>query len=742
MKSLIKTLHEEFHYLVFNLHKRRYFCKVSNYNYCKIMTETNIWTNTVTDEVYIYSDLSPETTDSTVEGIITGEHKDEYKAVKFKDLRWSCKSTTDQSTTTYDHTVIQNGAPIKATSNKELTGLILETSTDTDNISGGQLLKSVDLDLKKRGLHEITKVVTDPLASSETFYICSRATGLWKLWWDTTLNPSSWNCEHIENSQPCCSCIADTYASTSSVKYYIATANNECYHSYFSQTSDNSITYVSASVFMKKEGAYMTYVYTLESQITFSSDFSTNPTTKLILTEQTGFGEQIVLNNYTRTITRAGSDDSTGYYKHIVYTDENGTTQLVMDIRKSDVNNSTVPYCVTFSYTKSGSAITLNVYPYRNDIPSISHGAIYRFQYSNDTWSSWTMPSYNSPLNRFPSVVNCAIGTNISVTDSYMYYFGCDDYSDYLYAWNFSADSTQKVSHGAEFPSSVGSWSTCTYSMFNNKETTATSTDDVWLFSTQKGVFAMAETTGSAYKYKTFSGVLYTGYSFCKIENNTYEYVYDKINESITGLYKLSMASQSEWYKSDNWTGTACTLQTISGGNISPTPCFNKVIDNEHLLFAITTDGSLFASSDGSTFSCIFNAPETNLQVINVFIKGDDIYYVATKSNTGILWVRLIKANAESLPTNVITDYMTCYVKNNDETSVINTSVISAEIGSSNNMIAVDNESVVASVNTVDVYAHYSVLVNGMIKSPTITDLYDKLALIADAMHISLASSS
>lgn len=664
------------------------------------MTESIAWTRF---NCHLIAEKLYETDTETNPETIVNDPDDNYRVVTKKDLRWKWNANEEY---------VYTNDEIRATKNAAGTDYILkivgagEPGTD-DSFTGYDL---TDL----YGFLDVTYIVKDNLYTTSTRWLaCSTSSGLWIL----TVTSGVLSVSHVANSPPCCFVLFDTYYNSSG--YYLLLANNECYDEY---TFSGSVI-TSKKLFTTTSRNIVKVVDFVNHTMTVSLD---NGTTNLNVTH--------------KTANRSHIGDSPGY-KLITYYN-NSSVVCYMNIGQG---NSSAAIVATVWTSTSSSSGTYDL----TTSEATGWGMIY---YTNDKTftSSWSDVSSQLSIQRCPSISSGGVGTNTGSSTDVMYYFGCDDKNDFILAWKLLAGNN--LSHGTD-GQSLG-WSSRTLNIgviYHERETTSI-TDDVWIMCSQLGILSMCGQSGGSYTSIQWSAssnsgstpIAVTDYAFCKISSSVYEFAFDSVNEAIKGLYDLvNNWFQSKWSSS---TYKICSFNDTSGSSISSAnlPAFKKVIDNESLIYAISTgngaggyEGLYYAIpqsfSTGNTFNLIYTFP-SGCKSVNLFIKGSDLVLIL--NDRMIILKQLGTATASTISSIVSSlEIESLLYVDEDGTPIITDINYAGTDGT--NILTLDNKSFIGQfVSGTPATTSNTIIATGEITGPTITDINSKINIITSALGL------
>ena len=740
------------------------------------MTETvlinRIVAPTISNGVY-ESTLTAKSDIQTMINTIDADGTNHNRALTFKDLIW--KNDQNVSPAAYDRTYTTEF--IRSTKNDDNTKYILNMNKIEDRTAEDTiLLQSRSLELEKYGINNIAYIWNDSAYSNARQFICSRTTGLWCVWYDTT--NSVWKCNRIFDSHPCCYLFDDTVSSS---RTFIHLANNECFDNVgLSTSSDGTTTYNLWTGY--KYGTINSTNHlvldTLEVQVVVSGTTETRTVSDKCLSLTVDGGSSVCeCHNYTRTADYSNNTSLASGYKTITYTGfttKGGSVNCYIKITifnyKCGIQSGTSTPTPTWTIEyKDDNTSVASTYSFVLRVPSgnmdtrvggiwWSHTIIFA------GGNNWTFPNLNTSsgngLYLLPSLVSGDAGSNLgSSLDANMYYFGTDDFNDYCYSWEMIDDSTHAtISHGNDFNISPYNreWAMCMKSFYNTRETSTTS-DDLWVLCSQVGIGVFQ---GNNYAVKSMSGLVngssLTDFAICVVQisgsNSKFEYAFDSVNKTLVGLRYLT----DSWYGStgSEWTGSDCTYYDINDTTTVLTrgiPAFVKVFDNNSVIFAVGADASLWyanPSTNASSFYRILDAFLPNLSAVDGFVYStsefNDVIIVANSGSNSI-WIRAYQAGAITSTSTQPTEYVDAYYAYMRNATGLSRLITTSKMASKDNfnyMLAIDNdynvsELTIASGTPAEYPTEPGIVINGMIKSPTIEDLYNKVYLIRSAMGIS-----
>ena len=727
------------------------------------MTEhfTKINGKLITDNLFV-STVADDGTDQEIQEA----QVDNNRILTFGKIKWKY---SDNQTVFHEDTLHNSDYSLLSTVNNNEDNYILKVNRNSSPID---LSEYTAYDLKQYGVDEIAYMTRDELnTSSERILICSRTTGLWVLTLNEDKEPSV---EHVNSSPPCCYVGFDTFADNN---YYILVSNNECFHTYYSLITPGdertTITYTSEYLLQDSSSASRNITCVL----TYTSDRSSTT----VVYSCNG----IRVNNPTRLMDPSNNTSNASGYKLITYscTDQtNNNIQLkVMNVQASGNNHNED----TYRYTLNTNGNYYTVRPTKRTQAELTadnrYGMIWYSQTINTETSgnanTWYHADYTSGTTRIPndgsgssklyvcpSISSFAAGSNTLDPTSNLYYFGTDDYNDYIGFWELcDRPTSSKGIVGLDLGVSPKVWTQfqqCVSTLYNTRESSSV-LDDVWvLCSTEHGILTFAGQENSQYKYvrvsPTINSTEFNAFSSVVIGSGTRticEYAYDALEKGIRGMYKLTInwggtTITSAWFWYTNWANngtnyyTACNWFTISGTAITgdSIPYIAKVFDNETLIFALGTNGDLFGSTDGLNFYRIYTHTTNTYKSVNAFISGTEVNIIGNEGGITKL-IRLPGVGGfTSLPAvETIGSPLNSYVIIDGEKVLNVNTTYYAAVGSSGSVVSADGYNYVSTMKPIGLPinppAPYSIEVNGTIKSPTITDLYTKLAVIQEAIH-------
>lgn len=584
------------------------------------------------------------------------------------------------------------------------------------------------------GVCDIAAIYVDELSSGRTL-ICSRSSGLWTL----SHSSSMITLAHVANS-PCCVSISfDKYQSQNANGYYILTANNECYDVY--DITTNETTIVIASV--KKLNNGSTFDFTKMVTV----DNATHTASVFIIYDGSN---RVAVDK--RSCDLSGNKLATNGHKLITYS-YGGNPVLYIKIGHGNAKSNGAGTTQTIGISTTVASPVINTYA----TESTGWGMIYYAAFDGATTMPGSWTNVSSRLGRYkrcPSVISVGVGTDTSSSSKNVYYFGTDDFNDYISGYEIIDVISGVLFVGNDGAGTLWTQNTLTINrIYYVRETSGVVTGDVWVLCSNLGILSLQGQTNGAYAYTTWSGselnttiggVTYsvTNYARLMVGGSKHEFAFDNTQNVMTGIYEL----HSDWYKT--WTNHyhLCDLNDANGIAIAVVdyPCFAKVIDNENLIYAATVgvnsdeEGLYYcvpAVYNANVFNKLYTYP-AGKSFVDLIKHGDDLMLIlndrtvvfrnfgtATASSIG-----MFKTKITSL-TNVL-----MYSKSAEPHDVISIPLNCAI--NNGTVITADALGGVGVVESGEMTGENTITINGTITGPTITDIYNKLSIIRNALGL------
>ena len=637
-----------------------------------------------------------------------------------KDMKWSWDGVNGY--------VYTNDA-VKATLNDTETDYVIKiqgTASDAGSFYSHSMLREY-------GVCDVSWIGADELCVGRTL-ICSRSSGLWIAGISDDITIA-----HVAGS-PCCTSISFDKYQTDVNGYYVLTANNECFDSYDIDVDGDVLTITSIK---ELNNGSSTFEYT--KIVTINDD---------IITVDIKYDGVNVVRVDERVYDDSNNKLISTGYKIVTYRYQSSPVLYVYighgDAK--DVNAMTMP---TIGISTSLMNTALNLYASN----ATGWGMIYYAGYVSDGGmpTNWmNMSTRLGSFTRCPSVINCAVGTNTSISTNAVYYFGTDDFNDYIGGHDI-IDDTENVL----FAGDVGSLTQGTLTtrcVYDTHGTGLVVNDDVWVIRSNLGVLSLCGWTNDDYTYKTWSGdhlnvtvrgVTYsvTNFASLVVGGNRYEFAFDDVCDAVVGVYEL----QPNWVRTWENNYHRCDMRDLNALalDVSDYPCIAKIISNDDVIYAATVgndigeEGIYYCSPTvygSNVFDMIYSYP-AGKKFVDLIRYGNDLVLIL-EDRAVIFWKfgSATGSNIETLKTQVVSlTNVLMYSDVDAPHAMLSNKVIqAAKVGTGIGVVVcVDDWGGIGVVDPGVMAGANTITVNGTITGPTITDIYDKLATIRSALGLS-----